>query len=149
MQQPQRMIPHSCMVDKNQKGYVNSEWSQTQARPHSPGFQHWENKSPQVSAFETNGGWGSWRNCQIIRKLHWKGQNYLKTYTNTPTLGFTTKATAGREPLAYGEWVKWLEMGRVLGKPPESRQQHCPLPSPPPHTEPQSGEVGCPSLMIT
>ena len=41
----ERRVSHSCVVDKNQegylgsKGYLGSEQSQPQARPHSPEFQ--------------------------------------------------------------------------------------------------------------
>ena len=38
--------PHSCVVDKNQEGYLGSEQSQPQARPHSTGFRDQEHKSP-------------------------------------------------------------------------------------------------------
>ena len=38
-------------------------------------------------------------------------------------------------------------MGQVPGKPPEAKQQHCPLSKP--HAEPQSGEADCPTLEIT
>ena len=47
---------------------------------------------------------------------------------NPPTLGFITRAAAGRTQVAYGEKVRRLERGRVLrdsllpGKPPEARQ---------------------------
>ena len=41
----ERAVPHSCVVDKNQEGYLRSERSQPQARPHSPGFQHQKDKS--------------------------------------------------------------------------------------------------------
>ena len=39
-------VPHSHEVDKNQEGYLGSVQSQPQARPHSPGFQHQEDKAP-------------------------------------------------------------------------------------------------------
>ena len=39
-------VPHSRMVDKNWEGYLGSEPSQPQAKSHSPGFHHWEDKSP-------------------------------------------------------------------------------------------------------
>ena len=39
-------VPHSCVVDNNQEGYLRSEKSQPQARPNSPSFQLWEDKSP-------------------------------------------------------------------------------------------------------
>ena len=38
------MVPHSHMVDKNQEGYLGSEQSQPQARPHNPEFQCQEDK---------------------------------------------------------------------------------------------------------
>ena len=37
-------VPHSCIVDKNWEGYLGSEGSQPQARPHSTGFQHQDDK---------------------------------------------------------------------------------------------------------
>ena len=40
------VVPHSHVVNKNQEGHLGSEQSQSQARPHSPGFQHWEDKPP-------------------------------------------------------------------------------------------------------
>ena len=40
------VIPHSRVVDKNQERYFGREQSQLQARSHSPGFQHQEDKSP-------------------------------------------------------------------------------------------------------
>ena len=46
---------------------------------------------------------------------------------NPPTL---RTAIARRASVTYRKWVKWLEMGHMLGKPPEGRQQHCPLPDP-------------------
>ena len=42
----ERAVPHSCVVDKNQERYFGSKQSQPQARPHSPGFQHQEDKPP-------------------------------------------------------------------------------------------------------
>ena len=42
----EKTIAHSHMVDKNQKGYLWNEQSQSQARPHNPWFQHREEKSP-------------------------------------------------------------------------------------------------------
>ena len=41
-----QVVPHAHVVDKNQEGYLRNEGSQPQARPHSPGFQHQEDKSP-------------------------------------------------------------------------------------------------------
>ena len=38
------VVPHSHEVYKNQEGYLGSQRSQPQARPHSPGFQHQKNK---------------------------------------------------------------------------------------------------------
>ena len=55
---------------------------------------------------KTVGTGGSRRNCWIFRKLHLKGLHTLKMYANPPTLGFNTRATVGRAPVAYGEWVK-------------------------------------------
>ena len=46
------------------------------------------------------------RNSQIFRRLHLKGPHGLRTYTNPPTLGFTTRATAGMVPVIYGEWLR-------------------------------------------
>ena len=40
------MIPHSWKVDKKQEAYFGNKQSQPQARPHSPRFQLWEDKSP-------------------------------------------------------------------------------------------------------
>lgn len=41
----ERLVPHSCAADKNQKGHLGSEQSHPQARPHSPGIQYQENKA--------------------------------------------------------------------------------------------------------
>ena len=41
----EKAVPHLCVVDKNQEGYLGSEQSQTQERLHSPGFQHQGNKA--------------------------------------------------------------------------------------------------------
>ena len=38
--------PYSHMVDKNQEGYLESEQSQPQAKPHRLGLQCQEHKSP-------------------------------------------------------------------------------------------------------
>ena len=48
--------PCSPEVDKNQEGYLGREQSQSQARLHSSGFQHWEDKSPQLLAVNTSAG---------------------------------------------------------------------------------------------
>ena len=106
VEQAQAVVHHSYIVDKNQEGYLGREQSQPQARPHSPGFQHQEDKSPKLLAVKIIGGWGSGRNCWIFRKLCLKGPHGLKTYTNPPTLGFNTRAIARRALVTYGEWVK-------------------------------------------
>ena len=66
-------------------------------------------------------------------------------------MGSSTRATPGRAPVAYGEKLKCLASGQVLGgnflwnKTPEARQQ------PLSHTEPQSGDtiVETPSTWFT
>ena len=42
----EQVVPHSHVVDKNWEGYLGSEGSQHQDRPHSPGFQHQADKAP-------------------------------------------------------------------------------------------------------
>ena len=51
------VVPHSCVVDKNQEGYLRSKQTQLQTRPLSPGFQHQQHKSPQILAVKTSGDW--------------------------------------------------------------------------------------------
>ena len=48
-------VPHSRVVDKNQEGHLGSERSQPPDRPHSPGFQHQEDKPPLLLAVKTVG----------------------------------------------------------------------------------------------
>ena len=48
------------------EGQRGSEQSQLQVWPHSPGFQHWEDRSPLHLAVKTSGGWGSRRKCRIF-----------------------------------------------------------------------------------
>ena len=48
------------------EGYFGSERSQPQARQQSPGFQHWEDKSPLPLAVKTSGGWEGGRNFRIF-----------------------------------------------------------------------------------
>ena len=52
----ERVVPHLHVVDKNQEGHPGSECSQPQARPHSPGFQHWKDKGPITSGYKNH--WG-------------------------------------------------------------------------------------------
>ena len=59
-------VPWSRELDKNWEGYLRSEQSQPQARLHSPGFQHQEDKPPLPPAVKTGGCWGSRRNCCIF-----------------------------------------------------------------------------------
>ena len=61
-----QMVPHSYVVGKNQEGYFGSERSQPQARPHSPGFQHWEDRSLLSLTGKPSGHWGDRRNSQIF-----------------------------------------------------------------------------------
>ena len=89
------------------------------------------------------------------QETHFKGPRGLRTYSDPAPLGFSTRAIAGREPVAYREKVRRLEAEQVLGdsffpsKPLEARQRHCALSGPSPNTEPQSCEMGCPTLAIT
>ena len=76
----------------------------------------------KVLDVKTSGGWGGGRVCQIFRELRLKGLHGLKMDTNPPPLGFSSRATAGRAPVALRELVKSLEMGQVSGKPPEAQQ---------------------------
>ena len=39
-------VPHSPVTGENQEGYLGSKRSQPRARPHRPGFQCQEEKSP-------------------------------------------------------------------------------------------------------
>ena len=129
-------VPHMWWIK------IRRKQLEPQTRSPSPGFQCQEDKLPQLLAIKTSGSWGSGRNCWIFRRVHLKGLHRLWMYIKLPTLGFTTRAIAGRVPVIYRKWVKWLEMGQVLGKPPETRQWNCPLSGPfPPHraTEPSSG----------
>ena len=94
------VVPHPHVVDKNREGHLGSKRFQPRGRPHSPGLRHQEDKSPECLAVKTNGGWGGGRQGQIFRILHLKGQLGLTTYEDTPLLGFSTRATAGRAPVA-------------------------------------------------
>ena len=47
--------PQSHVVDKNQEGHLGSQQSQSQARPHSPGFQKQEDKPPLPLAVKPSG----------------------------------------------------------------------------------------------
>ena len=79
--------------------------------------------------------------------------------THPPTRGITrfpgtllvvtTRATTRRVPVAHGKEVKCLETGQVPDKPLEARQHLFPLSKHSPHIEPQSSEVGCPTLAST
>ena len=42
----EQVASHSRVVEKNQEGHLGSKCSQLQVRPHSPGFQCQEDKSP-------------------------------------------------------------------------------------------------------
>ena len=48
---------------------------------------------------------GQWKNCRILKRLLLKGHNRLRlrTQTDPNLLGFSMRAIAGREPVAYGE----------------------------------------------
>ena len=62
--------------------------------------------------------------------------NGVRAYADSLPLGFSTRATAGRAPVAHWEKLKGLASGQVLGdgllpdRTPEARQQHCPLSKP-------------------
>ena len=134
----EQMVPRSSVVAKNQEEYPGSKPSQPQVRPHSPGLQLREDKAPYLLAINTSEGCGSGRKFCFFRRVHLKGPHRLRTFTNPTTLGFTTRATAGRAPVTYRKQMKWLETGPVLGKPPGARQGHFPLSELSPCTEPQS-----------
>ena len=51
----ERTAPHPRVVDTNLEGHLQNKGSQPQARPPSPGFQHQEDKSPQLLAVKTSG----------------------------------------------------------------------------------------------
>ena len=118
--------------------------SQT-ARPRDPALGR---EIPITSGLKTSGGCGSRINYWIFRKLCLKGLHSLKRYVNPPTLQFNSRTTAGRMAVTYREWMKWLKMVQQWGKAPEARQWHCLLSQPSPCTEPQSGEVGCPTPSV-
>ena len=84
-------VPWSRELDKNWEGYLRSEQSQPQARLHSPGFQHQEDKYLSLLAVKTSGGWRSRRYCGILRRLHLKGPHRLKMYADPAPLGFSTR----------------------------------------------------------
>ena len=102
----EQVVPHSHVVDKNQEGYLGSEGSQPQARPHSSGFQHQGDKSPYLLAVKISRNWGGGRNCWTSRRLCLKGRQELRTYTDPSPLEFTTRAIAGRVSVVYMELVK-------------------------------------------
>ena len=63
---------------------------------------------------------GQQKKLPDFRKLHLKCLHGLRTYANSPTLGFSTRATAGRTLVTYGKWVndwKWGEYWANLQKP--------------------------------
>ena len=62
----EQMVPHLHVVDKSQEGYLGCKQSQQQARLHSPGCQHWEDKSPLLLAVKTSGDWGGRKSCHIF-----------------------------------------------------------------------------------
>ena len=65
----EQAVPHSRAADKNQEGQLESEQSQPQARPHSPGFQCQVNKASLPLAVKSSRGLGSRRNCQSLREF--------------------------------------------------------------------------------
>ena len=69
----EQAVPHTCVVVKNQEGYLRSKGSQPCTRPPSPEFQHQEDRSPKLLAVKTSGDWGSLSNCRILRSLPLKG----------------------------------------------------------------------------
>ena len=62
-------VPHSHVVDKNQQGHLSSKRSQPQARLHSPGFPHQEDKSPQLLAVKTSGGGAVEETAKVWREF--------------------------------------------------------------------------------
>ena len=55
-------------------------------------------------------------------------------YANSPFLRFTSRATSVRVPVAYGEWMKRLEMGKCQANIQKTGSSTVPSPSPP-HTQ--------------
>ena len=55
-------------------------------------------------------------------------------YANSPFLRFTGRATSVRVTVAYGEWMKRLEMGKCQANIQKTGSSTVPSPSPP-HTQ--------------
>ena len=102
-------VPHSHVVDKNWEGYFRCTGLLAQTRlPSSPGFQHLKD-NPQNIWMWKKWALGCGRNCQIIRRLILKVLHRRRIYKDSPPLGFSTRATAGRAQVAYGEKVRRLK----------------------------------------
>ena len=52
---------------------------------------------------KTSGGWGSRRNCRILKRLLLKGLQGLRTHPDPPPLGFSTRATVGKVQVGHGK----------------------------------------------
>ena len=128
MEMWKRLVPHTCVVDKNWEGYLGSEGSQPHTSPLSPGSKCQEDRSPSAlsSGCKASRKWVCGRNCGILRHLLLKGPQW--TYIDSLSLGSSFRAAAWRAPVAYREEWKCLASGGELGdtflpdKTPEARQ---------------------------
>ena len=126
-------VPH---LSADKPGGTTGEWD----RPHNPGVQRGELKPQSLWLKTPLGDWGgSGRNCQPYRRVCWRDPQGPRTYTNPPT---QESAPEGPNLIVDSMGSDW--------KPAESGASGT-VPSRilPPHTAPQSSNVGCPGLVNT
>ena len=99
----------------------------------------WENKTSESLTEKICGGWGSRRNSQPHRTVHWRDLQGPRMYTNPPTW---ESAPEGPNLLVSSRGGNW--------KPAESRASNIvPSRTPLPNTVPQHSNVDSPSLVNT
>ena len=64
METRNRKVPHPCVVDINQEGYLGSKESQPHTSPHSLGFQCQKDKFPLTSGCKNQWGLGQRKKLQ-------------------------------------------------------------------------------------